>query len=182
MTGLSSGSGRRSIASPTASSPEARRRMQANRRRDTKPELALRRLLHARGRRFRVDYPPLPGLRRRADLVFTRKMVAVYVDGCWWHSCPMHGTTAKANATFWARKLAANQQRDRDTDRRLSEAGWAVVRVWEHESAEEAADRVEAALTIAKPLDTTPQASDQRISAVSGHQQPGVLEIEDDSV
>ncbi len=134
------------MSGPTASSPEARRRMQANRRRDTKPELALRRSLHARGRRFRVDYAPLLGVRRRADVVFTRRRVVVYVDGCFWHACPSHGTTAKSNARFWAEKLEANRRRDRDTDRRLTEAGWTVVRVWEHESTEEAADRVERAL------------------------------------
>ncbi len=146
---------------PTASSAEARRRMQANRRRDTKPELALRRLLHARGRRFRVDYPLLPDLRRRADVVFTRPKVAVYLDGCFWHSCPVHGTTARANAAFWAEKLAANQQRDRDTDRRLVEAGWTVVRIWEHESPDEAADRVEATLAERRRQTATERASAQ---------------------
>jgi DNA mismatch endonuclease (patch repair protein) len=134
------------VVRPDTPSPDARLRMRANRRRDTKPELALRRELHARGRRFRVDYPPIKGLRRRADIVFPRALVAVYVDGCYWHSCPLHGTTAKTNAAFWAQKLATNQERDRDTDRRLTEAGWTVVRVWEHERAEEAADRVEASL------------------------------------
>jgi DNA mismatch endonuclease (patch repair protein) len=93
-----------------------------------------------------VDHPPIAGLRRRADVVFTRRKVAVYVDGCYWHSCPMHGTTAKANAEFWASKLAANERRDRDTDRALIEAGWRVVRIWEHESPVEAADRLEAVL------------------------------------
>nr|WP_255352999.1 DNA mismatch endonuclease Vsr [Modestobacter sp. Leaf380] len=131
------------MVGPAASSPQARRRMQANRRRDTRPELALRRELHARGWRYRVDHPPVTGLRRRADVVFTRRKVAVYVDGCYWHSCPAHGTTAKANAEFWASKLTANQRRDRDTDRRLAEAGWQVIRVWEHESPTEAADRIE---------------------------------------
>ncbi|MGX5653891.1 very short patch repair endonuclease [Geodermatophilus nigrescens] len=131
---------------PPASSPAARRRMQANRRRDTQPELALRRELHARGWRYRVDHPPIAGLRRRADVVFTRRKVAVYVDGCYWHSCPVHGTTAKTNAEFWASKLAANERRDRDTDRALIEAGWRVVRIWEHESPVEAADRLEAVL------------------------------------
>jgi DNA mismatch endonuclease (patch repair protein) len=131
--------------------------MQANRRRDTGPELALRRSLHARGWRFRVDYPPFPGLRRRADVVFTRRRVAVYVDGCFWHSCPMHGTTAKANASFWADKLEMNRRRDWDTDQRLREAGWTVVRVWEHETPEEAVPRVEAALGSSAYLDRVDQ-------------------------
>ncbi len=143
------------MPSPAASSPEARRRMQANGRRDTKPELALRRLLHARGWRFRVDYPPLAGLRRRADIVFTKRKLAVYVDGCYWHACPIHGTRARANAAFWADKLASNERRDRDTDRRLQQAGWAVVRIWEHEKPAEAARRIEAL------LGETPSTTDQ---------------------
>lgn len=116
--------------------------MQNQRRRDTTPEMVLRRLLHAAGLRFRVDRAPLPGLRRRADLVFSRARVAVFVDGCFWHSCPDHGTMPSANQDWWRQKLQANQARDADTDRRLSEAGWAVVRVWEHEDPSEAAARV----------------------------------------
>jgi DNA mismatch endonuclease, patch repair protein len=131
---------------PPASSPEARRRMQAARRRDTAPELALRRELHRRGYRYRVDVAPLPGLRRRADLVFSRKHLAVYVDGCFWHSCPQHATQPKSNAEWWSDKLATNRRRDRDTDRSLRENGWTVVRVWEHEDAVTAADRIEEVL------------------------------------
>ncbi|RVW08619.1 very short patch repair endonuclease [Prescottella agglutinans] len=121
-------------------------RMRAQRRRDTAPEVALRRELHRRGARFFVDRAPLRGLRRRADLVFPRKKVAVYVDGCFWHSCPQHATSPKNNAQWWADKLAANVVRDRDTDARLAAAGWRVVRIWEHEDPTEAADRVQAAL------------------------------------
>ncbi|MDH6282544.1 very short patch repair endonuclease [Prescottella agglutinans] len=123
-------------------------RMRSQRRRDTAPEVALRRELHRRGARFFVDRAPLPGLRRRADLVFPRKHVAVYVDGCFWHSCPQHATFPKNNAQWWADKLAANVVRDRDTDARLEAAGWHVVRVWEHEDPTEAADRVQAALSV----------------------------------
>jgi DNA mismatch endonuclease (patch repair protein) len=115
--------------------------MQAVKRRDTKPELVLRSELHRRGLRFFVDRAPLPGIRRRADLVFPRKRVAVYVDGCFWHGCPIHGTWPKNNAAWWREKIETNQARDRDTDRRLEEAGWIVVRVWEHEAAT-AADTV----------------------------------------
>lgn len=115
--------------------------MQAVRRRDTKPELLLRSALHRRGLRFYVDRAPLPKMRRRADLVFPRKRVAVYVDGCFWHGCPVHGTWPKNNADWWRAKIERNQARDRDTDRQLADAGWAVVRVWEHEGPE-AADRV----------------------------------------
>ena len=116
--------------------------MQNTRRRDTAPELELRRELHSRGLRYRVDLQILPGLRRRADLVFSRAKVAVYVDGCFWHSCPIHATQPKANGEFWAAKLAANEARDRDTDQRLATAGWTVVRVWEHEDGLLAAQRV----------------------------------------
>jgi DNA mismatch endonuclease (patch repair protein) len=77
-------------------------------------------------------------------MVFSRARVAVYVDGCYWHSCPVHATVPKANREWWVAKLAANVARDRDTDARLRLAGWEVVRVWEHESIEEAAERIEA--------------------------------------
>jgi DNA mismatch endonuclease (patch repair protein) len=118
--------------------------MQRQRRTGTKPEVALRRLLHARGLRYRVDAPlPVPGIRRRADLLFTRVQVAVFVDGCYWHGCPLHGTQPKANAEWWATKLDANVARDRDTDARLAAAGWTSVRVWEHEDPRSASDRVE---------------------------------------
>ncbi len=120
--------------------------MRRQRRRDTVPEIALRRELQRRGRRFHVDRAPLPGLRRRADLVFPRLRVAVFVDGCFWHACPEHTTAPRANAAWWSTKLAANVARDRDTDRRLVEAGWTVVRVWEHLSPDAAADVVDATL------------------------------------
>jgi DNA mismatch endonuclease (patch repair protein) len=118
--------------------------MQRQVRRDTKPELALRRELWRRGFRYRVDESPIRGLRRRADMVFSRAEVAVYVDGCYWHSCPDHATVPKANRGWWVAKLAANVRRDRDTDERLRAAGWEVVRIWEHEPIIGAADRVEA--------------------------------------
>jgi len=132
---------------PCPSSPYARDRMRSQRTASTSPEVALRRVLFTRGLRYRVDFPlPLLGVRRRADVAFTRAKVAVFVDGCFWHACPEHGTTPKANAWYWVPKLARNVLRDNDTDRRLAEAGWAVVRVWEHEDPEEAAARVEAAV------------------------------------
>lgn len=116
--------------------------MQANKRRDTKPELALRKAVHALGLRYRVDAKPLTCMRRRADMVFPRLKVAVFLDGCFWHGCPTHHTVAKANAEFWADKVTGNRARDRDTDERLAAAGWACVRVWEHEDPVEAAARV----------------------------------------
>jgi DNA mismatch endonuclease (patch repair protein) len=120
--------------------------MQRQRRRDTAPELALRSLLHGRGLRFRVDYP-LPNLRRRADLAFPRARVAVFIDGCFWHGCPEHGTWPKANAEWWKQKIEGNRKRDADTDQRLREAGWASIRLWEHESPENAARTVEEAVS-----------------------------------
>jgi len=117
--------------------------MQSNKSRDTKPELALRSAVHARGLRYRVSAKPLAGVRRTADLVFPRAKVAVFLDGCFWHGCPEHHTVASANAKFWADKVEANRKRDRDTDSRLTEAGWVSVRIWEHEDVAEAARRVE---------------------------------------
>ncbi|MDH5131841.1 MULTISPECIES: very short patch repair endonuclease [unclassified Microbacterium] len=125
-----------------ASSEAARRTMQANRRRDTSPELAVRKLLHAAGLRYRVDYRVVPELRARADLAFTRARIAVFVDGCFWHSCPEHGTRPKSNADYWIPKLARNVQRDRATDAALESLGWLVLRFWEHEDAVSAADRI----------------------------------------
>ena len=116
--------------------------MQAIRGRDTAPELALRRLLHARGLRYRVDSPPLPGVRRRADLVFGPARVAVFVDGCFWHRCPEHATEPRTNTDYWAPKLDRNVERDRETDALLTRAGWVSVRVWEHEDPAVAARRV----------------------------------------
>lgn len=118
--------------------------MAANRRRDTSPELALRSLLHGLGLRFRVDYAiRLEGRRPiRADVVFTRRRVAVFVDGCFWHSCPQHGSQPKTNTDYWQPKLQRNRERDALYSRLLEEAGWRVIRIWEHESAPEAAARV----------------------------------------
>ena len=116
--------------------------MKSNRRRDTKPELAIRSLLHAAGLRYRVDFAPLGG-RRRADIVFTRSRVAVFVDGCFWHGCPLHATYPKRNSEYWLPKLQRNINRDRETDEQLRSSGWIVVRYWEHEPPVEVADRIE---------------------------------------
>lgn len=134
-----------------ASSPAVRQKMQAQRRRDTAPEMALRRALHARGLRFFVHRRPLPDLRREADIVFPRARVAVWVDGCWWHGCEVHGRRASTpNDWFWPEKIRRNQERDRDTSRRVQAAGWTVVRVWEHDRVEAAAERVSAAVAAAR--------------------------------
>lgn len=131
---------------PAASSPEALRRMRSTRQRDTNAEVALRRVLYAMGLRYRLHRSIIPGVRRRPDIVFPAAKVAVFVDGCFWHSCPVHGTLPKANASWWAAKLRANALRDADTDRRLQEVGWHVVRVWEHEAPAAAAVRVASAI------------------------------------
>jgi len=120
--------------------------MQANRGRDTAPELRLRRELHRRGSRYLVDIAPLRGLRCRADLVFTKQRVAVFVDGCFWHGCPDHVTWPKANSDWWRTKINATVVRDRRNDAALAGTGWTVIRVWEHESTVRAADRVQAVL------------------------------------
>jgi DNA mismatch endonuclease, patch repair protein len=130
-------------AHPGSSSASASTRMSAARRRDTAPELALRRELHRRGRRFRV-VAKVPGNNRRTiDVAFPRHRVAVFVDGCFWHGCPLHGTAPAANGRWWATKLAANVARDLDTTRLLTDAGWTVLRIWEHVPAVEAADLVD---------------------------------------
>jgi len=120
--------------------------MQGNRGRDTGPELAVRRAAHQRGLRYWVNKRPIPNLRRTADLVFPGVQVAVFIDGCFWHSCPTHATRPEANSAFWAAKLDGNRARDAETDRALKAAGWAVIRVWEHESPNAAADTIEKAV------------------------------------
>ncbi|MEV5541772.1 very short patch repair endonuclease [Saccharopolyspora shandongensis] len=126
----------------SAYSAGTRKSMQANKGRDTKPEIALRREVHALGMRYRVSVRPLPGVRRTADLVFTKVKVAVFLDGCFWHGCPEHHTKSATNAAYWAEKVERNRERDRETDQLLAEAGWAVVRVWEHENPANAAIQV----------------------------------------
>ena len=118
--------------------------MQANRSRDTGPELAVRSILHARGLRYRVALAPLKELRRRADIVFTSRRIAVFIDGCFWHGCPEHGRRSfNHNADYWPGKIAGNVARDAETTARLTEAGWTVLRFWEHESADSVATSIE---------------------------------------
>lgn len=113
--------------------------MLAAKPRDTKPELELRALLEKSELEFEVDASVIPGLRRRTDIVIVQAHLAVYVDGCFWHGCPIHGTWPKQNAEFWRNKIETNKRRDNDTDRRLMDAGWQVLRVWEHEDMKEVA-------------------------------------------
>ena len=120
--------------------------MQKQKRRDTSVELAIRRRLHARGLRYRVDYRAETSLRVRGDIVFTRRKVIVFVDGCFWHGCPQHATAPKTNAEWWRAKLDANVERDRKNTVALHTRGWCVVRVWEHDEAEAAVDEIVRAL------------------------------------
>lgn len=127
---------------PKPLSPAVRRRMQQTEGRDTTPELALRSELHRVGLRFRLHRALLPGSTRRADIVLVASRTAVFVDGCFWHGCPRHGSWPKNNAAWWREKITKNRRRDRDTDRRLRSAGWTVVRSWAHEAPAAAALRI----------------------------------------
>ena len=117
--------------------------MLGNVRRDTNPELAVRKELHRRGLRYRVDYPLPMAPRRRADIAFTRSKVAVYIDGCFWHGCPDHATSPARNSDYWLPKLQRNKSRDAETTLMLTDAGWTVLRFWEHESPAAVADAIE---------------------------------------
>lgn len=130
-----------------------RRSMLANRSRDTKPELRVRSAVHRRGLRYRVSVRPIPGLARTADMVFRPAKVAVFIDGCFWHGCPEHYIQPRTNTDYWSAKIKRNKARDTDTDRRLREAGWAVLRYWEHEPAERVAEDIISAVNAARGHD-----------------------------
>jgi len=132
----------RTLRNPSPSSEAALKRMRAAKPRDTAPEKALRSALHSKGLRFRIDQKPIKELNRKADIIFRSVKVAVFVDGCFWHGCPVHGTQAKANAGFWKNKIKQNQARDLDTNMRLKKAGWRVVRIWEHEDPEKVSRKI----------------------------------------
>lgn len=130
-----------------ASTVQVRERMQVMARgRNTKPELELRRELWRRGLRgYRLDLDlGLPGVRRRGDVVWVGRKIVVFVDGCFWHCCPIHGSHPQTHAGYWTPKLARNIERDRETDRLARQQNWTVIRVWEHETPADAADRVSA--------------------------------------
>jgi DNA mismatch endonuclease (patch repair protein) len=129
---------------PPPSSDHVRQRMRVTKQRDTPAEVALRKELHRRGFRYTIDAVLLDGLRRRGDIVFRRARVAVFVDGCFWHGCPRHGTWPKAHAAWWRQKILENRRRDLDTDRRLRRSGWCVLRLWSHDPPARAADRIAA--------------------------------------
>ncbi len=141
--------------------------MKANRRANTKPELALRRALHAMGYRYRKDHrlDLAGGMRVRPDIVFTARRVAVFVDGCFWHCCPEHGSQPSANSWYWEPKLRRNVERDRAGDAALGEAGWTVIRLWEHESLEAAVAAVAGVLPARPGLAPGPDAAADNTSA-----------------
>lgn len=132
-------------------------RMSRQASRDTAQELAVRRLLFARGMRYRVN-APVPGLSRRTvDILFRGPKVAIFLDGCFWHGCPDHATSPKANAQWWRDKLDRNMARDRETTSHLTNEGWNVLRFWEHEAAADVADRIAAqVLETARPAEHEP--------------------------
>src|ERR1700686_542218 len=133
--------------SPFASSSAIHERMSTLARRDTYPELRIRRELHRVGLRYFVHRRPLFDLRREADIVFPKIRLAVFVDGCFWHGCPQHSRRVHGtNAWSWPDKIERNRHRDRDTDERLTAAGWTSLRIWEHEDPKDAAHRVETAV------------------------------------
>ncbi|MFI6566822.1 very short patch repair endonuclease [Streptomyces sp. NPDC050534] len=139
-------------AYPTPPTPGRSRNMAAIKRRDTKPERTIRSMLHAAGKRYRVDLRlQLEGAKPRPDIVFTRARVAVFVDGCFWHCCPEHGRKPGVNGGYWGPKLERNVARDRAANEALTAAGWTVVRVWEHEVPEEAVERILGVLDAAAP-------------------------------
>lgn len=119
---------------PKSTTHGVRQTMKANRRRDTKAELAVRRRLHQAGARYRVDFAPdSRDKRRKADIVFTRAKIAVYIDGCFWHGCPDHFIEPKSNLDYWRPKIEGNKRRDLETTASLVDLGWQVLRFWEHE-------------------------------------------------
>lgn len=137
---------------PVPSSSGVSRRMSRQRRRDTAPEITIRQRLHAQGYRYRVAWP-IPGLRRRTvDIAFTRARVAVFIDGCFWHSCPQHKTSPAANSDWWAKKLETNRLRDSETNAHLETLGWCVLRIWEHESPADAVARIAGLLSERRPV------------------------------
>jgi DNA mismatch endonuclease (patch repair protein) len=142
MLSKTKAAGNKRIAKPAPSSDAALHRMKAAKPRDTAPEKALRSKLHKKGLRYQVDVKPVRDLNRKADILFRSAKVAVFVDGCFWHGCPIHGTQAKANAEFWKNKIKQNQKRDADTTKQLKIAGWRIIRIWEHENSIKASEKI----------------------------------------
>ncbi len=142
----------KTIPAPPPTDRRTRDRMRRQKKVDTKPEILIRRELYARGLRYRVDKAPLADSNRRADLVFSKERVAVFVHGCFWHGCPEHSRATKSNTKWWADKIAANKKRDAETAAELQRCGWLVAQIWEHEPPAEAAERIAGVLENRAPL------------------------------
>ena len=128
---------------PKPSSKAAVNVMKANKRANTKPEVLIRTHLHRAGYRFRKDFNiKINGKNYRPDIAFTKQKVAIFIDGCFWHLCPIHGHIPKTNIHYWEPKLKKNSERDKNSNKVLRKAGWKVVRVWEHVSIKEAANSI----------------------------------------
>jgi DNA mismatch endonuclease (patch repair protein) len=159
---------------PPASTQLVRSRMRATPRRDTRAELAVRSALHRLGLRFRVDRRLLSESRGRVDVAFTGARVALFIDGCFWHGCPEHGTLPRTtNATFWAEKIAANRCRDSIHSRALRRAGWCVIRVWEHDDPQAIALRIRRLVQSRR----TPRTQSQGLSGIRRAPKRAVLEV-----
>ncbi|MEU9490322.1 MULTISPECIES: very short patch repair endonuclease [Streptomycetaceae] len=156
-------------ASSWAASRSVRASMRGNRSRDTAPEKLLRKHLHERGVRYRVSHRPMAGVRRTADVAFPGARVAVFVDGCFWHGCPLHCRWPGTNEEFWRDKIEGNRARDSETNRLLEQSGWLPVRVWEHEDSSEAADKIIALVKVRRRV----TASEKRASQVTVNQKVG---------
>lgn len=144
------------------SSSETSRRMAKVRQKGTDAEIALRRELYRGGLRYRIDYEVMKKPRRVADVAFPGLKIAIFVDGCFWHGCPEHATWPKQNAEFWRQKIKANRHRDADTNSRLLDAGWTVLRFWEHESPIRAAEIVAKTVAMAKAKRCTSPDANQK--------------------
>lgn len=125
---------------PVPLTSQVSRTMKRVRQKGTKPEKALSSELFRRGMRYRVNYKNVPG---SPDMAFTRAKIAVFLDGCFWHACPLHGSVPKNNRKWWEAKLERNVARDRKTDLALEELGWISLRYWEHDDIDEIADEIE---------------------------------------
>jgi len=132
----------KTLKTPSASSLAVRKRMQSTRQRNTPLEMRLRSILHNLGLRFVTHRRVIKDLPRTADIVFRGPRLAIFVDGCFWHGCPVHGTTPTANRNWWSKKIATNRQRDHDTVRRIRSLGWEAIRIWGHEDPQQAALRI----------------------------------------
>lgn len=145
--------------------PSTSRRMSRTRSRDNLSELRLRSWLFREGIRFRVHYKAIPGARFTVDIALTRRRIAIFLDGCFWHGCPIHGSTPKNNGAWWARKFAENQARDLRVNNQLAALGWTVIRIWEHEPFEELTHRIRHLLAVASSPDHRPRLASRQTTS-----------------